>query len=428
MRITERHSTQFLTGLIALWAPAWAGAQPFPVGHRLVTYTDAARGNRSVQTDVYYPADTAGENTTAALGSFPVVVFGHGFLMPTSAYTFLWNGIVPAGYVLCLPRTESSISPSHDAFGRDLAFLVGQLRSEGATSASPFFGRIAATAAVMGHSMGGGASFLAAAEGTNITALANLAAAETNPSAVQAAAGLSIPALVFAGSSDCVTPPAQHQIPMYEALGSGCKTLITVTGASHCQFAESNFTCSLGEAGCAAGISRTQQHDTVLQLLAPWLASFLKSDAPAFAVFQQRIHDGAGISSRQDCVAVDTADRRPPLDPGPQTLAAEPNPFHDRVVLRIAPLGDAGARPLPQNPVADADDSGDGVRVEIYDVAGRLVRAWPLLRPGPAPLALEWDGRDARGRAVRAGAYLVRVRSRGGEQHRTLVRLPGRGD
>ena len=404
------------------------GAQPFPIGHRLVTYTDPARGNRSVQTDVYYPAEMAGDNTNAAAGSFPVLAFGHGFLMPASVYTFLWDGLVPAGYVMCLPRTEGTLSPSHDAFAGDLAFLVDKLRSEGATNGSPFFGRIGPAAAVMGHSMGGGASLLAAAAGNNITAVANLAAAETNPSAVQAASGLTIPALLFAGSSDCVTPPAQHQIPMYDALGSVCKTLVTITGASHCQFAESNFTCSLGEVGCAAGITRAQQHDAVLLLLRPWLDAFLKSDAVAFATFQQRRSAGAGFSSRQDCAAVDTPDPGRAPDPGTETIAAEPNPFHDRVSLRFTLTGDAGEGALPRDPAARFTASDDRVQVEIYDVAGRLVRGWRLIRTAAVPLALEWDGRDARGHAVRAGSYLVRVRSRAGEQHRTIVRLPGRGN
>ena len=52
------------------------------------------------------------------------------------------------------------------------------------------------------------------------------------------------------------------------------------------------------------------------------------------------------------------------------------------------------------------------VRIEVFDVAGRLVRA---LVPGvvfdAGPHAIEWDARDRSGAFVRSGSYLVRARA-----------------
>jgi dienelactone hydrolase len=93
----------------------------------------------------------------------------------------------------------------------------------------------------MGHSMGGGASFLACENNSEPTTMVTFAAANTNPSSIQAAANVHIPTLLFAGEFDCVTPPVQHQYPMYEATASQQKIIIDIYGGGHCYFADYNF-------------------------------------------------------------------------------------------------------------------------------------------------------------------------------------------
>ena len=96
----------------------------FPVGHRTITFVDPARNNRQVPAEIYYPAVAAGNNTTLASGAFPVIVFGHGFLMPYSSYAYFRNAMVPDGYFVVFPTTEGTLVPNHLNFGLDLAFLV----------------------------------------------------------------------------------------------------------------------------------------------------------------------------------------------------------------------------------------------------------------------------------------------------------------
>ena len=148
--------------LITLFAAFWmpCRSQNYPIGHRTITFTDSARVNRPVPSELYYPAATAGENTPLSNGMFPVIVFGHGFQMAYDSYTYFKNAIVPAGYILVFPKTETSLSPSHAEFGADLAFLVIRMKAEGMDPSSPFFQHVDSTSAIMGHSMGGGASFL----------------------------------------------------------------------------------------------------------------------------------------------------------------------------------------------------------------------------------------------------------------------------
>lgn len=278
-------------------------AQPFQIGSRTQTFVDPARANRQIPCDIYYPAITAGANAAVASGNFPVIAFGHGFVMPTSVYSNFWNNLVPQGYILVLPSTESSFSPSHAAFGKDLAFVINAMKNEGLSSSSPFFNAISNKSAVMGHSMGGGCSFLAMQYDTSISALASFGAAVTNPSSVTAATDINKPSIVFSGANDCVAPPPAHQTPMYDSLNSFCKTFVSIIGANHCQFAGFNFNCSFGQSTCSpqATISEADQQNILNTYLNPWLDFYLKNNCNAGTQFQNLLASGTSISSQQNC-------------------------------------------------------------------------------------------------------------------------------
>lgn len=278
-------------------------SQPFLVGHIQQTFVDASRGNRNITSEIYYPANVAGNNVALAAGQFPVLVFGHGFVMSWSSYDNLWNGIVPNGFIMVFPTTETSFAPSHLDFGKDLAFLIGAMKNEGLNSASPFYNSVAPTSAVMGHSMGGGAAFLAIQFDPTITAIATLAAAVTNPSSTTASSSITIPGLVISGGNDCVAPAPQNQLLMYDSLASSCKSFVSIDGGSHCQFANYNFFCSTGEATCSPqpAITASVQNTTTLDALIPWLNFYLLNSCAAGNQFQNFISSGLGISSRQNC-------------------------------------------------------------------------------------------------------------------------------
>src|SRR6476620_5150956 len=80
----------------------------FQIGHTTMTFIDPSRGNRAVETEIYYPADVAGDDTTIAFGieKFPIIAFGHGFLMGWNAYENIWTAVVPQGFIMAFPKTE----------------------------------------------------------------------------------------------------------------------------------------------------------------------------------------------------------------------------------------------------------------------------------------------------------------------------------
>lgn len=300
-------------------------AQPYLIGSRSITFHDDAR-NRDIATNLYYPGTTAGNSATVAAGEFPVLVIGHGFVMSVDAYANLWNHFVPKGYIVALPTTEGGFAPDHDAFGQDIAFIASALQTANTDGASPFYTHVAPTTALMGHSMGGGASLLGAASNTAITTVVDLAPAETNPSAVAACASITVPTLIFAGSNDCITPIADHTAPMYAALTMECRAFVNITGGGHCYFAGNNFNCAFGELTCTPtpDITRAQQHDVVNDFAGLWLDHFLKGDQQAFADLLDSLDLSARAVSQHTCAITTTA-----VENEPATWWVGPIPAHD---------------------------------------------------------------------------------------------------
>lgn len=290
-------------------------AQNYEIGQTTITFNDPTRSGgfgsgggpgRQIQTEIYYPADVAGTDVAISNDSFPVIVFGHGFAMVWSAYQNIWEDIVPNGYIIAFPRTEGGLlpPPSHGDFGDDLAIVETSLQQLNSNVNSLFYQKIKGSSAIIGHSMGGGATFLAAANNNSPTlkAVVGLAPAETNPSAISAAQNVSHNSLILSGSSDGVTPPNTNHIPIYNNLASDCKTFLSILNGSHCYFANSNFNCDFGELTTGTGsLSRNDQQDITAEYLLLWLDFQLKSNCLSWDAFLDSIAVDNRISPQQSC-------------------------------------------------------------------------------------------------------------------------------
>jgi dienelactone hydrolase len=285
-------------------------AQTLNIGHTTLTFNDPNRTGgfgsgagpgRQIQTEIYYPATTAGENAAVADGQWPVIVFGHGFAMNWDAYSNIWSALVPYGYIMAFPRTESGLfpTPSHGDFGQDIALIAQKMTEASQNSNSMFYAKLSDYACAMGHSMGGGAAVLAASQSTVFDAYLGLAPAETNPSAIAAAANLQIPSLILSGSNDGVTPPSQHHLPIYNAIAHECKSFANLIGGGHCYFANSNFNCDFGESTSSTGISlsRSEQQSLMYQQIIPWLSYFLGQNCEGYTSFVEYPVNGITLTS-----------------------------------------------------------------------------------------------------------------------------------
>ncbi|WP_341901511.1 T9SS type A sorting domain-containing protein [Fluviicola taffensis] len=288
-------------------------SQPFQIGHKTITFNDPGRtggfgsgggAGRQIQCEIYYPSATAGNDVTISSGQFPFAVFGHGFVMTWDSYQNFIDHYVPLGYVLVFPRTEGGFSPVHQDFALDL--LVAGTRMEALHSdvSSFFYQAWNGKKAVMGHSMGGGSSFLAAAQNTaNFDILVGFAPAETTPSAIDVSSTISIPTLVFSGTEDAVTTPVSNHKPMYDSVSNVCKHFISITGGAHCYFANSSTTCDFGESASGGNISITRpvQHDITFDALDPYLKFYLMKDCLSWPVFTTQRDTDTRIQSLSSC-------------------------------------------------------------------------------------------------------------------------------
>ncbi len=336
------------------------------------TYIDPGRDNRQISTQIYYPVDE-NQLRPGEREAFPLLVFGHGWLLPVSSYATLRDNLVSQGWILAFPTTEGSLFPDHLDFALDLNFVAQSVLAENSQAGSELFGLVLQFAALAGHSMGGGAAVLAAAD-TQAHALVTLAAAETDPSAIAAAPQVTIPSLTLAGGSDSITPPAQHQTPIYDNLGSAYKSYISFNGVGHLNI---------------------YTNQLVFSVIRAWLAYALEGDIESlidyFDLLEQNQSDLVQVHSGYPEVAWNGEAQLPAV----AGLKVYPNPAGSAATISYS---------LP----ASAD-----VRLEIFDLRGRRVRSLFSGAQAGGPHSLAWDGTDDnRGRLGR-GVYLARLRTGG---------------
>jgi len=87
----------------------------------------------------------------------------------------------------------------------------------------------------------------------------------------------------------------------------------------------------------------------------------------------------------------------------PGALRVFPNPFN------------------PRTSVAFALEQPQRVAIVVYDLIGRRVAELAQREFAAGRHAVDWDGRDARGRALASGTYVVRVESEGGARSAKLM-------
>lgn len=272
----------------------------------LDTVMTGASGDR-VSARVYYPATAAGTNAArdTRLAPYPAVVFNHGFKPPVLAagidyrnYTFLTAWLASFGYVVICPDQATN----NDLFGsgqenatrdaQDARAALEHLLARSADPADALAGMIdPARAALVGHSRGGDASLMAAAEevaqrgsGARFKAVAIMGTPDRDPGSFFNPGGpltfgdfSAVPTLIVGGSLDPIAPLAQQQNILSQAgLGS---LLLMVVGGNHSQFKDSD-QMLLGDD--PATIALAGQQAVCRRYVTAWLGTFVKGEAATF--------------------------------------------------------------------------------------------------------------------------------------------------
>jgi dienelactone hydrolase len=272
-----------------------AARGPYPTEMAEVSVPRPAEGG-SFEARLHYPVPgSAGDDGGEPA---PIVAFGHGYQTSVELYAETLDHLASWGIVVIAPRSGGELFPSHEAFADDLRIALDWVAAEAAEGGDWPTGPVdPAARGVAGHSMGGGAAVLAAADDPTIRAVATLAAAETDPSAIEAASRLAVPSLFVAAGEDAITPVDEHQRPMFEATKSGRAELRTIVGGSHCGFLDSE-TLLLRLVCDEAAIDRDDQLATTRAVLTAWLLHELTAD--------EALADLAWPAASDDWTAVET--------------------------------------------------------------------------------------------------------------------------
>jgi len=289
----------------------------YAVGHLSFSFGDSPGSSGNLPVDVFYPAIEAGERSTVALGRFPLVVFGHGYNMETLDYAYIWETLVPAGYIFAMSdRLSDTLILDLDEYALDLNFVLSRLTAEGEDRDSLLYGHLDGSSALMGHSAGGGASLLASARALDeemdlrtAVLLAPLGRTITpvlgRRQPVEEAAGIDRPILVFEGEKDCTTPAVFHSRPIFEAFSEGGGSyLASLPLGDHCGFSDEDgpTTASCGVAEVTLcnpffplinfqgeTLGSVEQTRVVGELTLAWLNRHLKRTSATMELFEEAL-------------------------------------------------------------------------------------------------------------------------------------------
>ena len=271
-------SARWSVGALMLIAVPVAQADlsvPGPYGAGWVEVSVPRPGGGSFDALLFYPATGSGQGATYEGGGapYPAISFGHGWITAVTRYQSTLEHLASWGYLVIASKSYGGLFPDHSAFADDLRWCLTYLEDQNADPGSWLHEQVDTAAfGVSGHSMGGGASILTAERDSRIRLVASMAAAETNPSAIDAIAGVQVPIFLIAGDEDSIAPPSGHTIPMYDAAFAP-RRLPLLDGGWHCGFLDSSFF------GCDSGsLPRETQLALTRGLLTAFFNLYLKDD------------------------------------------------------------------------------------------------------------------------------------------------------
>jgi dienelactone hydrolase len=236
------------------------------------------RNGRNLNTIIYYPSFEEGSEAQIDTlnGLYQVIAFGHGFFMQNSFYISHFKHLASYGYIVIAPQFPDN---NHLQLGFDLLFCTDYIKSQNENPDSRFYNLIDTTkTGLSGHSMGGGASLLAAANSSSVTVAAPLAAAETNPSAISVMNQVQGVVYLISAQNDGITPVNTNQLPMFNN-ALPVKGLPVIKGGNHTKFMDTRIWDWTDPNGY---LTPAQQLATTRKYLTSIFNLFLKEDSSYF--------------------------------------------------------------------------------------------------------------------------------------------------
>ena len=208
--------------------------QPPPTINRPTFEYFTFKGPHRVAVGDLAPAGLPGLVFTPSSGRrLPIVALGHGWLQSVDKYADTMRYLASWGIIVVAPNTHRSLFSSQQGLGLDLSRAL-RIVAYGELGGGRVRGDLRRMG-VIGHSTGGGAAALAAARDDQIKAVVTVTAAETKPSAIEAAGRVEAPSLHLIGSKD---DWAESDGAKIARSWGGPSQLRMVKGAGHLGLAE----------------------------------------------------------------------------------------------------------------------------------------------------------------------------------------------
>jgi dienelactone hydrolase len=203
---------------------------------------------------VYYPTNASGE-------TFGVVGMAPGFLGPQAVYAWLAQRAASFGFVVVNIDT-TTILDQPPARAKQVADAIKQVLALAQTSGSPLNGVVDADRrAVMGHSMGGGGTLLAATADPTLKAAVALTPWSL---ATKSFATDQVPSLIISCEKDIIAPNSGHSDRFYTSFNTALpRGQVLIAGADHM---------------CATSLASAKYRTTLAKSAISWLKLFLDED------------------------------------------------------------------------------------------------------------------------------------------------------
>eukprot|EP01084_Bolivina_argentea_P056786 103871_1 len=245
----------------------------YDIGHYTVVIENPTNSRLNISVIIHYPKVT---NTNI---QFPAVVFNHGWTCHNTWYDYVWQAMVPLGYIVAMPGDDEDVI--NDETGKQYAGgqrgTLDYLRSQcNGNTHCPIYGLVGNKSAAMGHSMGGGATIMSVS-GVNLGAEFKYAfdAGFTYSGCggtTQAVKSIKKPFFLMTATHDCICNPNTTSEKYYTEIpdNAACKMLGDITNGDHCNFEDGVFAneCrALENSECPADkndISAKEQQDITI--------------------------------------------------------------------------------------------------------------------------------------------------------------------
>jgi triacylglycerol lipase len=173
---------------------------------------------------MYYP--------TNATAPFAGVAIAPGFIETQSAIAG-WGTFLASHDFIVLVIDTNTTGDSPALRADALMAAVGTIKQENTRQGSPLYGKVDVNRmAIMGHSMGGGGTLIAAdGHSSELKAAVPLCPWSSSPTTFP---NITVPTMILAGQSDIVAPVAQHAWPFYQSIPTSTdKAYVEYTGGDH---------------------------------------------------------------------------------------------------------------------------------------------------------------------------------------------------